>query len=219
MSTVRITGNGQAYGAFLEGFHGRGEDNEIPASMLDNSPLRDFLTTAMDLKRLKYNIDHSDIRAVCVNRLRLQERPKRQFFSGRAWRRGLASGTAGWSIRTELSVDHLMASSAIPTIFPPVKIHREYFGDGLVRNILLSPAIHLGADRIPGYWVSANRVLLIRRPAVDFPKLPQIMEHLLNGAFIDVVENDIDKAFTGQSAPEPDTGKHTWGKQHQHAPY
>lgn len=188
-------GMAKRMGHFLKAFMG-GEDNEIPASMLDNSPLRDFLTTAMDLKRLKYNIDHSDIRAVCVTACGYKSGQSVSFFQAE-------HGVEGWhlgqrvGIRTELSVDHLMASSAIPTIFPPVKIHREYFGDGVVRNMApLSPAIHLGADRILVIGVSANRVCtMTRRPAVDFPKLPQIMEHLLNGAFIDVVENDIDKAL------------------------
>jgi NTE family protein len=188
-------GMARRMGHFLKAFMG-GEDNDMPASMLDNSPLRTFLQSQLDLQRLKYNIDHSDIRAVCVTACGYTSGQSVSFFQAR-------QGLQGWHLgqrvgcRTELLIDHLMASSAIPTIFPPVKINREYFGDGVVRNMApLSPAIHLGADKILVIGVSANRVCTItRRPHMDFPKIPQIMEHLLNGAFIDVMENDIDKAL------------------------
>ena len=46
-------------------------------------------------------------------------------------------------------VEHLLASSAIPFVFPAVRINREYFGDGSMRQTApISPVIHLGADRI-----------------------------------------------------------------------
>ena len=47
-----------------------------------------------------------------------------------------------------IRVEHLVASSALPFIFPAVKLNREYFGDGTMRQTApLSPALHLGADR------------------------------------------------------------------------
>jgi len=98
-------------------------------------------------------------------------------------------------VKTYLGMNHLMASSAIPTLFPPVKINREYFGDGVARNMApLSPAIHLGADRILVIGVSANQTARpIRQTSRKQPKLPQVLEHVINGMFIDVVENDVDK--------------------------
>lgn len=188
-------GMAKRMGHFLKSFLG-GEDNEMPASMLDNSPLRGFLAKYIDLQRLKYNIEHHDIRAVCVTACGYRSGQSVSFFQAE-------EGVNGWhlgqrvGVRTDLTIDHLMASSAIPTIFPPVKIHREHFGDGVVRNMApLSPAVHLGADRILVIGVSANRVCpAVRRAETNFPKLPQILEHLLNGAFIDVIENDVDKAL------------------------
>lgn len=188
-------GMAKRMGHFLRAFMS-GEDNEIPASMLDNSPLKGFLERHVDLPRLSYNIDHSDIRAVCVTACGYKSGQSVSFFQAKkdvpGWHLGQRVG-----VPTTLNVDHLLASSAIPTIFPPVKINREHFGDGVVRNMApLSPAVHLGANRILVIGVSANRVCTTsRRPVQTFPKLPQIMEHLLNGAFIDVVENDIDKAL------------------------
>ncbi len=188
-------GMAKRMGHFLKAFLS-GEDNEIPASMLDSSPLGQFLARHMDLPRLSYNIQHSDIHAVCVTACGYKSGQSVSFFQAK-------ENVAGWhlgqrvGVPTKLTIDHLLASSAIPTIFPPVKINREYFGDGVVRNMApLSPAVHLGSDRILVIGVSANRVCTTaRKPAVTFPKLPQIMEHLLNGAFIDVVENDLDKAL------------------------
>ena len=75
------------------------------------------------------------------------------------------------------------------------KINREYFGDGVARNMApLSPAVHLGASKILVIGVSANKVIKnVRKECKHEPKLPHILEHVINGMFIDVVENDIEK--------------------------
>ena len=116
------------------------------------------------------------------------------FFEGEEDLKGWESGPR-IGLKTQLTIDHLMASSAIPTIFPPVKINREYFGDGVVRNMApLSPAVHLGADRILVIGVSANKTCkAIRMESKREPKLPHILEQVINGMFIDVIENDIEK--------------------------
>jgi predicted acylesterase/phospholipase RssA len=80
--------------------------------------------------------------------LGLPDRHSVSFFqAGRraeTWKRTHRAGA-----RARLGVDHLLASSAIPFIFPAIKIHREYFGDGSMRQLApVSPAIHLGAERI-----------------------------------------------------------------------
>lgn len=82
-------------------------------------------------------------------------------------------------------------------VFPPIRINREYFGDGVLRLMApLSPAIHLGARNILVVGVSANRVNLPPREAtLGFPSLSNIMEHMLNGSFIDVIEHDMDRAM------------------------
>ena len=116
------------------------------------------------------------------------------FFQGHTeipgWDQGQRLGA-----RCNLSVDHVMASSAIPTIFPPVKINREYFGDGVTRQMAhLSPALHMGAKRILVIGVSANREHLAkRRRGMSWPGLAQVMEHVLNGLFLDTMEYDIDR--------------------------
>src|SRR5690606_20189782 len=104
------------------------------------------------------------------------------------WKRPNRAG-----IRTELRHKHLLASAAIPTLFPAVKINREYFGDGAIRQLApLSPAIHMGAERILAIGVSGSRT---RRPKkgeqVTLPSLSQIVGHVLNSAFVDTLESDM----------------------------
>jgi len=87
-----------------------------------------------------------------------------------------------------------MASAAIPTMFPPVKIGDGYFGDGAVRQLKpLSPAIRLGAERLFIVGVSDNPV---RGHAAEgvcrAPSVAQTMGHLLNSAFIDTIESDLE---------------------------
>lgn len=180
-------------GAFVKAFMA-GDGIDIPGSLFDCSPLRKLLESEVDFKQLNYNIKHNDIKAVSVTCSGYRSGQSVSFFQGdpelEAWVSGQRLG-----VRTKLTIEHLMASSAIPTLFPPVKINREYFGDGVARNMApLSPAVHLGADRILIVGVSANTTTpAVRKGSKKQPKLPTILEHVINGMFIDVVENDVDK--------------------------
>jgi NTE family protein len=108
----------------------------------------------------------------------------------------------GWSryrragVATELRLEHLIASSAIPTIFPAVRINREYFGDGALRQLApISPALHLGAESLFVIGVSGNRSSAKpnkRLPVKHSPSMGQIVGHLLNSAFVDSLEGDLE---------------------------
>jgi len=102
-------------------------------------------------------------------------------------------------VPTRLNVEHLMASASIPMLFPPVKVNREYFGDGAVRQSApISPALHLGANRVLVVGVSGNlqdgdaNVGVPRPRSVRPPSLAQIGGHMLNSTFIDSLETDIE---------------------------
>ena len=87
-----------------------------------------------------------------------------------------------------------MASSAIPGIYPPVKINREYFGDGAVRQTApLSTALHLGAKRLVVVGVSHNpdESEIPRELTNHAPSLAQMTSTFLNGSFIDTLEEDL----------------------------
>ena len=100
-------------------------------------------------------------------------------------------------VPTQLTVEHLLASSAIPLLFAPVKLGQEYFGDGAVRQSApISPALHLGASRVLVVGVSGNprgnEPSVQRTYTGQQPTLAQIGGHMLNSTFIDSLESDIE---------------------------
>ena len=163
-----------------------------PTSLLDNSPLDKLLHEILRLERVEENINAGYLNSLVVTASGYTSGESVSFFQSSKpvenWHRSHRTG-----IRTELRHRHLLASSAIPTLFPAVKINREYFGDGAIRQLApLSPAIHMGATKIMAIGVSGSRT---RRPAkgdqVTQPSLSQIVGHVLNSAFVDTLESDM----------------------------
>jgi NTE family protein len=94
--------------------------------------------------------------------------------------------------RTTLTVDHVLASSAIPIIFPAVDIGNRYFGDGTVRQTApLAPAIHLGASRI--ITVSVRGVPTSGREDGAYPSSAQLFGLLFHSIFLDALETDAER--------------------------
>jgi NTE family protein len=89
----------------------------------------------------------------------------------------------------------VLASASLPFIFPAVKVHREYFGDGSMRQIApVSPALHLGADRL--FVIGVGRQLEPQQERIKtemFPSLAQIAGHCLNSIFLDSLEVDLER--------------------------
>ncbi len=96
--------------------------------------------------------------------------------------------------RTELSLDHVMASTALPMVFPAVRLRDAWYGDGGLRMLdPLAPAVHMGADRLfvistryERSQAEANQGA--RTPA--YPSLFQMMGILANVLMLDVLEHD-----------------------------
>ncbi|MFT4766931.1 MAG: NTE family protein [Glaciecola sp.] len=167
-----------------------------PVALLDNSPLRGLIKRTINFEKIDRGIARGDLDAVCVTATGYHSGRSMCFYQAKAgieeWTRYRRSGR-----RALLNTDHLMASSAIPTMFPATRIEFEYFGDGAVRQLApLSPALHLGADRLFIVGVSANRErpqsAVPARPSHS-PSMAQIIGHLLNSAFIDSLESDIER--------------------------
>jgi NTE family protein len=89
----------------------------------------------------------------------------------------------------------LLASAAIPFIFPAVRINREYFGDGSMRQIApISSALHLGANRVLVIGVGQGGAEPPKRSRIgDYPSLAQIAGHALNSNFLDSLEVDLER--------------------------
>ena len=175
-----------------------GLGKQAPVALLDSSPLTGLLERELDFSGIAAAIRHRQLRAVAVTAFGYESAQAVTFYQGRAaidpWFRHRRVG-----VPTRLGLPHLLASTAIPLIFEPVKINREYFGDGAVRQTApISPALHLGATRVLVVGVSSNPVgdeadtASVPRPAGTMPSLAQISGHMLNSTFIDNVENDIE---------------------------
>jgi NTE family protein len=164
-----------------------------PVSLLDNQPLREMLGRNLDFSRIQSHIDSGALYAVCVTASGYTSGQSVSFFQG-------GSGLEGWErnqrigAAVPMSLDLLLASAALPFIFPAVKFHREYFGDGSMRQIApVSPALHLGADRVLIVGTGRQTGAEARARSNVYPSLAQIAGHALNSIFLDSLMVDIER--------------------------
>jgi NTE family protein len=163
-------------------------------SLLDNSPLRKLLNEVIQFDNIQQAIDNGALHAMSVTGSGLESGESVSFFQGHYsitnWQRHRRIG-----YRARVGLDHLMASSAIPMIFPSVKINQEYYADGAVRQLApISPALHLGAEKVLVIGVSGDahkRKEHIRES--NYPTPAKIMGHMLNAAFLDSMETDVER--------------------------
>ncbi len=164
-----------------------------PVSLLDNDPLRALLESRIRFNNIQSRIDAGYLDAVAVTATGYTSGECVTFFQGKQemekWRRLRHVG-----VPAKMKVGHLLASSAIPTIFPAEKLSLEYFGDGALRQLTpLNPAIRLGADRLMVIGVSGNtRVPIKHENEKHSPSLAQMTGHIFKSAFIDSMESDLE---------------------------
>jgi len=165
-----------------------------PMSLLDNSPLAEMLSRNLDFGRIQENIDSGNLYAISITCSGYTSGQSVSFYQGgpgtEAWERTQRVGAA-----MPIRVEHLMASAALPFMFPAVRINREYFGDGSMRQIApISPALHLGADRVlvvsTGQQVANTEPPRVRGHL--YPSVAQIAGHALNSIFLDSLSVDIE---------------------------
>jgi NTE family protein len=103
------------------------------------------------------------------------------------------------AVPARLSIRHLLASAAIPFVFPSIELpfgeRTGWFGDGSMRQAApISPAVHLGAERI--LIIGAGRM---HEPPgghqtfTDYPSIAQIAGHALSNIFLDALSVDIER--------------------------
>lgn len=163
-------------------------------ALLDNAPLAALVRNRLDFSTIQASIDAGDLAAVAVTCSGYSSGQAVTFYQGRPdlepWKRARRLG-----MPMDLAPEHLLASSALPFIFPAVHINREYFGDGSMRQVApISPALHLGADRL--FIIGVGRQLMPRREYASsstYPSLAQIAGHCLNSIFLDSLEVDLER--------------------------
>jgi len=166
--------------------------------LLDTSPLRELLGREIDFPAIHLNIAAGLLRGLAVSATNYVTGTSVSFFDAvpavKPWARSRRLG-----VRGPITVEQVMASAAIPIFFPPVKVGGSYYGDGGVRlTAPLSPALHLGADRILVVGIRHPRTAeeteeLNSVPDREDLPLSQILGVLMNAVFLDSLEPDIER--------------------------
>jgi len=174
-----------------------------PRSLLDNEPLRDLLSRLIDFSRIDLALERGHLRALAVGASSYSSGRHVTFYQSLS-DHAFPSKLQRVSVRAKIGVPHLLASAAIPFIFPAVPLDLsdsltggvEYFGDGSMRQLSpTSPAIHLGAERILviGVGQTGNPGVLPNFDAAAYPSLAQVAGHALSTIFLDALATDVER--------------------------
>ncbi len=170
-----------------------------PNSLLDNAPLGDLLRRMVRLERLEAMLSQGHLQALAISGSSYSSGQHVTFYQSgltlKPWMR-----SQRLAVQAPISVEHLLASSAIPFIFPAKKLdlegQAEWFGDGSMRQSApISPAIHLGAKRVLVIGAGRMHEPLGRRAVLidGHPSMAQIAGHALSNIFLDALAVDVER--------------------------
>ena len=166
--------------------------------LLDTAPLREMLSRRIEVARIPHLVENNLLRGVALSVTNYLTGTNVTFFDA-------TTAVKPWlrhdrvAFRARLSIEHIMASSAIPLFFPPVSIDGKIFGDGGMRMTTpLSPAIHLGATKVVAIGIRHARtpqqtLELNRGGTSEQVSVAQIGGVLLNALFLDALDNDVER--------------------------
>ena len=165
--------------------------NVQPRSLLDNQPLREFLEQTLQFKGIDTALAKNALRGVAVTASGYSCATAVSFYQAaddiRPWQRARRLGRP-----ERISVSHLLASVALPLLFPAERLGNEFFGDGGMRMVApLSPAIHLGADRILIIGTRDEKPDPEPERPSAYPSIGEIGGYLLDTIFMDTLNADI----------------------------
>ncbi|HJS42253.1 MAG TPA: patatin-like phospholipase family protein [Gemmatimonadales bacterium] len=171
---------------------GRGQGPAQVRGMLEMEPLREFLTRAIDIAGVETNLASGRLHAAALTATSYANGESVTFVHG-------AETIAMWArvgrraVRTRLTLDHVLASAAIPVVFPAVRLGEEYFGDGSVRRTApLAPAIHLGARAILAIALHPRAPAAPSAPWL-YPSAAETLGLVLNSVFHDALDADAER--------------------------
>jgi NTE family protein len=172
----------------------KGKHPTRPLSVLDCAPLSSLLGRLIDFRRISRVIAAGHLNALSVTASSYVSGDSVTFYQGdgsqRPWRRAHRVGRPA-----DIALSHVLASCALPLVFPTVPIGREHFGDGSMHQLApISAALHLGARRVlviaVGSTTPGERVVDDIRVS---PSLAQIAGHMLDAIFIDTLDMDLER--------------------------
>lgn len=162
-----------------------------PRAFLDNTPLRLFLQDTLQLEGIQTALECDALRGVAITASGYTCASAISYFQAQeaidSWERTRRKGQAA-----KLEVSHLLASAALPIIFPAERIGNEYFGDGGMRMVApLSPAIHLGANKILVIGTRDEKPDLPPESPAPYPTAGEIGGYLMDTIFMDTLNSDL----------------------------
>lgn len=165
-------------------------NDTVGRALLDTAPLANLISQQVDFDAIQRNIDNGAIDSLVISATQYNTAYTIHFIQSRKelelWKRYRAT-----PVVTTIGLEHILASSAIPFLFPPHLIGSEYYGDGSIRNTHpLSPSIHLGADKlcIIGVRNYDEEISFARGMQ---PSISRIASVMLNALFLDAVDADL----------------------------
>lgn len=191
-----LTSNVARWGLRLATGLGRSDREPSLKALVDTRPLRRFLSEALhavegEITGINYNLARGRLKAVALSTA--------SYSTGRSvtWIQG--QGINAWerpnrtSRVTTLTVEHVMASAALPLFFPAIRIGTEWYGDGGLRlSAPLSPVLHLGATRIMAISTRYDRTQreAAQPTVVGYPPPVQVLSLMMNSIFLDLLDQD-----------------------------
>lgn len=173
---------------------GRSGEAVAVRGITDVQPLREFLEAGLDLSGIDANVASGRLRAVALSTTSYGSGETVTFVQGPpdvpTWRRALR-----YALRAQLTIDHVMASSALPILFPAVRIGDDFYGDGSVRQSTpLAPAIHLGAGALLVITQRSDPGMHAAPPPLrEYPTLADVGGLLLHSILLDALEADVER--------------------------
>jgi NTE family protein len=165
-----------------------------PRSLFDNTPLWELLRKNLDFDGIPRGMYKQHLQAVGICATSYSEADSVTFYACAGpiepWTRAARKGA-----RVQLTLEHLMASLSIPFLFRPIFLHQQYFGDGAMRQLSpLSPAIHLGANRlfVIGVGDPAAAGLGMPKSRAE-PTFGQMFGFMLDSLFMDQLQSDLER--------------------------
>jgi NTE family protein len=170
-----------------------GADPRRSTALLDFTPLAGLLARTIHFPSIQHSIDAGALDALSITASSYRSGLSVSFCMGgpalELWERSQRVG-----VRAQIGVSHLLASSAIPFVFPPTRIGDEYFGDGAMCQMApTAPALHLGADRILVVGAGDSGARSPAEESSGAPSLAQIGSQVLNSVFTDALGTDLEK--------------------------
>lgn len=174
---------------------GSSEDEDSLTGLMDTEPLYELLKSELRYQLIEQNLQRNVLDAFTVTATNYANSYATTFVQ-------TLQELDGWDRvrremqKAEINVDHIMASSAIPLLFPSHSIDGVYYGDGGIRNTSpLSPALKLGARQIIAVGVRMKDVKkeLSQIEGGASPSIGHILSVMIHGLLMDAIDLNIER--------------------------